>query len=137
MLFQLDLLTSTIILVVIAVIGTSLILFAAGTMIMQMYASSKTWDDSYKLALKINLIWLISSLSIGIPVILLAGDTVLIDMLRFGINMVVGVILVLKLYKKTLGESIAFVLLIQIILYIMAILFGYLFNGIIAFVLFR
>ena len=137
MLFQLDLLTTTIIFVMIAVIGTSLILFIAGTIIMQTYANSKTWDDSYKLALKINLIWLISSLSIGIPVSLLAGDTVLIDMLRFGINMVVGVILVLKLYKKTLGESIAFVLLIQIILYIMAILFGYLFNGIIAFVLFR
>ena len=136
MLFQFDLLTSTIILVVSATIGVSLILFAVGTYMTQKYAKSKTWDDSFKLALKINLIWLISSLSIGIPVSILAGDTVLIDMLRFGINMVVGVILVMKLYKKTLGESIAFVLLIQIILYIAAILLGHLFNGIIAFILF-
>jgi len=136
MLFQLDLLTTTIIFVMIAVIGTSLILFIAGTIIMQTYANSKTWDSSYKLALEVNLIWLISSLSIGIPISVLAGDTVLIDILRFGVNMVVGVIVVMKLYKKTLGESIAFVLMIQIILYITAILFGYIFNGIIAFVLF-
>jgi len=134
MLFQLDLLTLTILLVVLAAIGTSFILFIAGTFMMQRYAKSKTWDDSYKLALVINLIWLVSSLFVGISISIFAGDNALIDIIRFGINTVVGIIVVMKLYKKTSGESIHFVLVLQIILFIIAIIFGYIFNGIIALV---
>lgn len=134
MLFQLDLLTLVITLVLIATIGTSLILFAVGTYTMQMYAKSKSWDDSFKLAIKINLIWLASNLVVGISISLLAGDTILIDFIRMGINMVVGIILVKKLYKKTLLESMSFVLVIQIVLYIIAIIFGNIFNGISLFV---
>ena len=134
MLFQLDLLTLVITLVLIATIGTSFILFAVGTYMMQMYAKSKSWDDSFKLAIKINLIWLASSLVVGISISLLAGDTVLIDFIRMGVNMAVGIILVKKLYKKTLLESMSFVLVIQIVLYIIAIIFGNIFNGISLFV---
>ena len=96
----------------------------------QWYAKSKTWDESYKLALKINLIWLASSLVVGILISLLAGDNILIDFLRFGINMVVGIIMVKKLYKKTPTESLSFVLMLQIILFIIAIILGNIFNGI-------
>ncbi len=134
MLFQLDFLTLVITLVLIATIGTSFILFAVGTYAMQMYAKSKSWDDSFKLAIKINLIWLASSLVVGISISLLAGDTILIDFIRMGINMVVGTILVKKLYKKTLLESMSFVLVILIVLYIIAIIFGNIFNGISLFV---
>jgi len=130
MLFQLDLLTLAITLVLIATIATSFILFAVGTYTMQMYAKSKTWDDSFKLALKINLIWLTVSLIVGISISLLAGDNILLDFLRFGINMVVGIILVKKLYKKSSTESLSFVFVIQIILYIIAIIFGNIFNAI-------
>lgn len=134
MLFQLDFLTLVITLVLIATIGTSFILFAVGTYVMQMYAKSKSWDDSFKLAIKINLIWLASSLVVGISISLLAGDTIFIDFIRMGINMVVGTILVKKLYKKTLLEAMSFVLVIQIVLYIIAIIFGNIFNGISLFV---
>jgi len=134
MLFQLDFLTLVITLVLIATIGTSFILFAVGTYTMQMYAKSKSWDDSFKLAIKINLIWLASSLVVGFSISLLAGDTILIDFIRIGVNMVVGIILVKKLYKKTLLESMSFVLVIQIVLYIIAIIFGNIFNGISLFV---
>ena len=130
MLFQSDLLILAITLVLIATIATSFILFLAGTFMMQWYAKSKTWDDSYKLALKINLLWLVSSLVVGILISLFAGDTIIIDFFRIGINMVVGIIMVKKLYKKTTGESVAFVLVLQIILYIIAIIFGNIFNGI-------
>ena len=134
MLFQLDFLTLVITLVLIATIGTSFILFAVGTYTMQMYAKSKSWDDSFKLAIKINLIWLASSLVVGFSISLLAGDTVLIDFIRMGVNMVAGVFLVKKFYKKTLLESMSFVLVIQIVLYIIAIIFGNIFNGISLFV---
>ena len=134
MLFQLDLLTLTILLVVLAAIGTSIILFILGTYMMQRYAKSKTWDDSYKVALKINLIWLVTSLSISIPISIIAGDEGFIDIIRFGVNTVIGIIGVMKLYKKTLGESVSFILVLQIILFITAIIFGYIFNGLIALV---
>ena len=129
MLFQLDLYTLAITLVLIAAIGTSFILFIAGTYMMQMYAKSKTWDESFKLALKINLVWLVSSLVVSILISLFAGDTAFIDILRFGINVVVGVIMVNKLYKKTTAESLQCVFLLQVILYILAIIFGNIFNG--------
>ncbi len=134
MLFQLDLLTLTIILVVSAAIGTSFILLIAGTYMTQKYAKSKTWDDSYKLALVTNLIWLVSSLLVSIPISIFAGDKALIDIIRFGINVVAGIMMVMKLYKKTPGEAVQFVLLLQIILFIIAIIFGYIFNGLIAFI---
>ena len=130
MLFQSDLLTLAITLVLIATIAISFILFLAGTYMTQRYAKSKTWDESYKLALKINIIWLASSLVVGILISLFAGDNILIDFLRFGINMVVGIIMVKKLYKKTPTESLSFVLMLQVILFIIAIILGNIFNGI-------
>lgn len=133
-LFQLDLFTLTIILVVLAAIGTSCILFIAGTFMTQKYAKSKTWDESYKLALETNLIWLVSSLAVSIPISIFVGDEGFIDIIRFGINMVIGIIVVKKLYKKIFIESFQCVLVIQIILFIIAIIVGYIFNGIIAFV---
>jgi hypothetical protein len=134
MLFQLDLLTLTILLVVLAAIGTSLVLFIAGTFMTQKYAKSKNWDESYKLALQTNLIWLISSLVVSIPISIFLGDEGFTDMIRFGVNMVLGIIVVKKLYKKFFIESFQLVLLLQIILFIIAIIVGYIFNGIIAFV---
>ena len=134
MLFQLDPLTLTIILVVLAAIGTSLVLFIAGTFMTQKYAKSKTWDESYKLALETNLVWLVSSLAVSIPISIFLGDEGFTDMIRFGVNMVLGIIVVKKLYKTTPTESFQFVLLLQIILFIIAIIVGYIFNGIIAFV---
>ena len=134
MLFQLDLLTLTIILVVFAAIGTSLILFITGTFITLKYAKSKSWDESYKLALETNLVLLVSSLAVSIPISIILGDEGFTDLIRFGVNMVLGFIVVKKLYKKTPTESFQFVLMLQIILFIMAIILGYIFNGIIAFV---
>jgi len=134
MLFQLDLITLTIILVVLAAIGTSLVLFIAGTFMMQKYAKSKTWDESYKLALETNLVWLVSSLAVSIPISIFLGDEGFTDIIRFGVNMVLGIIVVKKLYKKIFIESFQLVLLLQIILFIIAIIVGYIFNGIIAFV---
>jgi len=130
MLFQSDLFILAITLVLIGTIATSLILFLAGTYMMQRYAKSKAWDESYKIALKINLIWLALSLVIGISLSLFAGKTVLIDFFRIGINTVVGIIMVNKLYKKTTEESMSFVLALQVILFILAIIFGNIFNGI-------
>jgi len=127
MIFQLDLPTALTI-VVVLYLTVSLISFIIGTYIMQIYASIKKWDDSFKIPLKINLIWLVISLAIGIPLSFLFGDNVLIDFVRFGVNMIIGVMLTMKHYKKDKGEAIQFTLFIQIVLFLLAVIFGYFFG---------
>ena len=127
MIFQLDYAT-VITFVLISYLGITLILFIAGTYIMQMYASSKKWDQSFNTPLKVNLIWLLVSLAIGIPLSLLYGDSVLIDFVRFGANMLVGVLFAIKYYKKEKGDAIQFILIIQIILFVIAVFFSNIFS---------
>ena len=127
MIFQLNYAT-VITFVLVSYLGISLILFIAGTYIMQMYASSKKWDDSFSIPLKINIIWLIITLAIGIPLSFFVGDTIFIDYMRVGINTIVGLILVMRYYEKEWGESIQLVLVTQVILFIIAILFGSIFG---------
>jgi len=127
MIFQLDLPTA-ITIVVVLYLTVSLISFIIGTYIMQIYASSKKWDDSFKIPLKINLMWLLISLAIGIPLSFLFGDNVLIDFVRFGVNSIIGVVLTIRYYKKGKGEAIQFTLVIQIVLFLLAVIFGYFFG---------
>lgn len=127
MIFQLDYAT-VITFVLISFLGISLILFIAGTYIMQMYAKAKKWDDSFKIPLKINIIWSVISLAIGIPISFMYGDQVFIDYIRFGVNMIVGVIFAIRYYKKDRVESIQFILIIQFLLFIIAVVFGYIFS---------
>lgn len=136
MIFQLDLATA-ITIVVVLYITVSLISFIIGTYIMQTYASIKKWDDSFKIPLKINLIWLVISLAIGIPLSFLFGDNVLIDFVRFGVNMIIGVILTIKYYKKDKGEAVQFTLLIQIVLFLLAVIFGYFFGMLTLYVIYN
>jgi len=127
MIFQLDLATA-ITIVVVLYLTVSLISFIIGTYMMQTYANIKKWDDSFKIPLKINLIWLVISLAIGIPLSFLFGDNVLIDFVRFGVNLIIGVVLTIRYYKKDKGEAIQFILVIQIVLFLLAVIFGYFFG---------
>jgi len=133
MIFQINLLTATIVLVL--YVSVSLILFVVGTYIMQTYASSKKWDDSFKIPYKINLIWLIISLAIGIPLSILLPENLLIDFVRFGANMIIGVILTTRYYKKNRVDTIQFTLVIQIVLFILAVIFGFIFGTLSLYVL--
>ncbi len=126
MIFQINLLTATIVLVL--YISVSFILFIVGTYIMQIYASSKKWDDSFKIPIKINLIWLIISLAIGIPLSILLPENLLSDFVRFAANMIIGVILTTRYYKKNRVDAIQFTLVIQIVLFLLAVIFGYFFG---------
>ena len=133
MIFQINLLTVTIVLVL--YVSISLILFIAGTLIMQIYASSKKWDDSFKIPIKINLIWLIISLAIGVPLSILLPESILIDFVRFGTSTIIGVLLTKRYYKKNMGDAIQFTLVIQIVLFLLAVIFGYIFGMLAIYVL--
>lgn len=127
MIFQLDYFTVFTLLLV-SYLGITLILFVSGTYIMQMYASSKDWDKSFKIPLRINLILLAINLAVGIPLAFLYGDSVVLDFVRFGINMVIGSIFIIRYYKKDNVESIQFILVVQFILFIIAVIFSNLFG---------
>ncbi|NVM43804.1 MAG: hypothetical protein HWN79_02715 [Candidatus Lokiarchaeota archaeon] len=126
MIFQLDYITVFTLLFV-SYFGITLILFVAGISIMQMYASSKGWDNSFKIPLRINVILLAINLAVGIPLIFLYGDSVVLDFVRFGINMVIGAIFMIKYYKKDRIESVQFILIVQFILFIIAVIFSNIF----------
>ena len=126
MIFQLDYIT-VITLVLISYLGVSLILFIAGIYIMQMYASSKGWDETFKIPLRLNTILLVINLAVGIPLSFLYGDSVVVDFVRFGISVVVGAIFTMKYYKKDKGEAIQFILVVQFILFIIAVVFSNIF----------
>jgi len=127
MIFQLSFVTVFTLLLV-SYSGITLILFVVGTYIMQMYASSKGWDDSFKIPLRINVILLIINLAVGIPLIFLYGDSVVLDFVRFGINVVIGAIFIIRYYKKDNAESIQFILIVQFILFIIAVIFSNIFG---------
>lgn len=127
MIFQLSFVTVFTLLFV-SYIGTTLILFVAGTYIMQMYTSSKGWENSFKNPLRINIILLIINLAVGIPLIFLYGDSVVLDFVRFGINIVIGAIFIIRYYKKDRLESIQFILIVQFILFIIAVIFSNIFG---------
>jgi hypothetical protein len=93
-----------------------------------MYASSKGWDNSFKIPLRINVILLIINLAVGIPLIFLYGDSVVLDFVRFGINIVIGAIFIIRYYKKDNAESIQFILIVQFILFIIAVIFSNIFG---------
>jgi hypothetical protein len=126
MIFQLDYAT-VITLVLISYLGVSLILFIAGIYIMQMHASSKGWDGTFKIPLKVNTILLAINLAVGIPLSFLYGDNVLLDFVRLGINIVVGTLFITKYYKKDKLDSFQFILVVQFILFIIAVVFSNIF----------
>ena len=52
----------------------------------------------------------------------------MIDFVKFGINMVVGIFLAYRYYKKEIGETIPFILILQFILFVIGVIFGNLFS---------
>jgi hypothetical protein len=134
MIFQLDYYT-VMGFVLISYAGISLILFFTGIYIMQMLAKKKEWGDSFKIPLNINFIWLLVSLAIGIPLSMFYGDSIVIEFIRFGANIIVGIIIGIRYYEKDKGDVIQFILIIQVVLFIIGVIFSNIFSILILFVL--
>ncbi len=112
----------------------SILMFYIGIRILRWYgAAVKMWGTPKRRAININLIWLIINLPLRIFYLFYYGGVFRItdnvpfrlaylfyigEIIITAINIFVGTILVLKMYKRKLKDSITFTIAVQIILFV-------------------
>jgi len=69
---------------------------------------------------------------VAIALIVLAGESLLVDAIIIIINITLGTILVMMLYKKKVGESLILVIVVSIILFLLSFVMGLVFGVILA-----
>jgi len=115
-------------------ISILIILYVAGTFITRWYAKEKRWSSSLIKALIVQIPWLIFSflsiLSLFFPV----NESLFIPFIKIAIIFIVGMIVVSMLYEKDLVAAALFIVLIQIILFVMVALFDLLYDLILIFI---
>ena len=130
MLLQIELEFTTLVLGIVF----SIIVFAISIYVMRWYTRiknksyEKIWDTSLKTAFKVNLILLIIDLPIVILFNFLFAENLLLNLIiQFYIYMIIdlfiGTIVVTKIYKKKLGEAFDFVVIVQLIIFTIALVF--------------
>jgi hypothetical protein len=122
MLFQLE---AALIIAIVSVIVLAVIMFLIGMKVMQWYAKKKTWDPSLKTAFLVNLVLLLIGIPIGILFSFLFEPNIAVDLLRFGIDIIIGTFLVMILYKKKFEESLVFMIVVEVILFLIALAIGF------------
>ncbi|MHA1192062.1 MAG: oligopeptide/dipeptide ABC transporter ATP-binding protein [Promethearchaeota archaeon] len=115
-------------------ISILIILYVAGTFITRWYAKERRWSSSLIKALIVQIPWLIFSflsiLSLFFPV----NESLFIPFIKIAIIFIVGMIVVSMLYEKDLVAAALFIVLIQIILFVMVALFDLLYDLILIFI---
>ncbi len=121
MIFPVIIETMSLIIRIMIGISISILIFIAGIFITKKRARKKRWDVPFKKVLIVNVIWVIMDISIVFPVALISWDNFIIDLLKRGIFVFIGMIVVMKNYNNEFREPLRFVLVIQIILFAIAI----------------
>ena len=117
----------------------SVIIFAIGIYSMRWYARKKdkhhekVWDTTLKTAFSVNLILLIINIPINFLINFLFVENSVLDlMIHFYIyiviDIIIGTIAITKVYKKKLGEAFNFAVTVQVILFITALILGFVVN---------
>jgi len=101
---------------------TSFIMFIIGIYLTRWISGRKGFDTSLRKAVIINFLWLIINISLSIFFNFLFGDTLLNDLLVVVIDIFIGSVLVMKLYKKEFKPSLNFVSNINSILFLLVII---------------
>lgn len=100
------------------ILVSTVIIFILGIIITRWWAIKEGWNDTYKLATRLNLFWLICNLIVFIALIPVVYGEFIAALISFIVNLIVGAIITSKIYEKNFKESLAFVLFIVIILMI-------------------
>ena len=134
MLFQIDSYTLGLIIAISTIVVINLIGLLVGTYFMRWYARKKDWGGSLKTAFLVNLLWVVIDLTLGTYFLFAVGDSLLVDAIRIIINIILGTILVMILYKRKVGESLILVVVVSIVLFLLSLVLGLLFGVILAFI---
>ncbi|MBY8989795.1 MAG: amino acid ABC transporter permease [Candidatus Lokiarchaeota archaeon] len=120
---------------------TQIVMFIIGIYVMRWYAKKKSthytkvWDSSLKTALIMNLSWLVISIPWSLTFNFMRIESVFIDLIISGINVLIGSIIVIILYEKNLRDSFLFVVVIQLIIFIASIVVGFILTVVMSFFL--
>ncbi|MHA2429964.1 MAG: amino acid ABC transporter permease [Promethearchaeota archaeon] len=116
-------------------IVNSIIIFPISIYIMKWYSKKKDrphvqlWDTSLKAAYKVSLVWLMINISVSILFNLFVKNITVYFLTQFYIyimiDLSIGTILVKNIYKKQLEESFMFVLIVQVILYVIGLIISF------------
>ena len=122
-------------------IVNQIFVFLIGIYIMRWHAKSKNtpyakvWDTSFEPILIVNIIWLELNILILIILNFLLIESLIINIINTTINILTGTIVVMLLYKKKFKESFFFIVTVQLIVFIAALVFGFALSFILSFFL--
>ncbi len=95
------------------IIVIPVILFIIGFLIMRRVAQGKRWENSVRITLLTNLIWLVFSILLTIIILNSFGDSPLFKILLIAILIPVGILILWGFYNKNFFESFEVIGLIQ------------------------
>jgi len=109
------------------------VIFVFGVIVTKWFAKKKGFEDEYKPAIKVNLVWFVIGLSIGIVTTFVIPEADWLSSLIGGIiNIIVGIFIVKLFYKMESSKSLIFVIEVQLILLALGLILGFIFASIIA-----
>ena len=121
-------------------IFTQIVMFIIGIYVMRWYAKKKSkhytkvWDTSLKTTLIVNFSWLIISIPWSLTFNFMLHESVYIDLIISGINILIGSAIVIILYEKKVKDSFSFVVVIQLIIFFASLAIGFLIRLIVVFI---
>ena len=110
-----------------------IILYVIGTFITKWYAKEKRWSSSLIKALIVQLPWLIISLLSIFTLFFPVNVSLFIPYIKITIISLVGMVVVSRIYEKDLVAAALFIVLIQVILFVIANLFDLLYEVLLIF----
>lgn len=135
MLFQVESEFTGLVIGIVIAITVSIIVFIIGMYTMRWYAKKKGWDDSIKTAFIVNIVLLILNIPINLLFYFQFGDNLITGVISLVINIIIGVMAVMILYKKKFRDSFLFVFVIQLILFTITPILSFI-KGFISFLIF-
>ncbi|MFX1526204.1 MAG: amino acid ABC transporter permease [Promethearchaeota archaeon] len=110
------------------------ILFLIGILLMRWYARKKhkpysnVWDTSLKTSAIVNIVWLIKDIPTLYALFPLFYENIIPEIISTSINILIGIFVIMLIYKKEFRESIVFVIVIQLILFFITLILGFVFS---------
>ncbi len=115
--------TETIILDITYLFILSITIFYLGIRILRWYAAAvKMWGTPKKRAINVNLVWFMINLPLRIYFHFTLVDILLREVFIVIANIIIGSILVLRIYKRKISESIKFILAVQTIILLVTLI---------------
>jgi len=111
-----------------------IILYVIGTFITKWYAKKKRWSSSLIKALIVQIPWLIISLLSILTLFFPVNVSLFIPYIKIIIISLVGMVIVSRIYDKDLVAAALFIVLIQVILFVIVNLFDLLYEVLLIFI---